>query len=380
MSRRTNGLGTITYRARERRWEAKIDIGRDAAGRRRRRSVFARTRREVLEKLAMALGARASGTLNTARAETLGAFLARWIEGAQVRPSTRGHYRRNLELHVIPTLGRVPLARITAEHVEQLLRDRAAAGLSAQSVHHVRAVLRNALGKALRLGLITRNPVTLTDAPRVPGYEPHFLTIDEARRFVDAARGDRLEALFSVALALGLRQGEALGLAWEHVDLERRTLRVAQALQREGRELVEPKTERSKRALVIPDVVVRALRAHRTRQEWERRIAGERWRESGLVFTTLDGRPLAAGNVVRRNFRRICERAGIAYGTKTRHGLRFHDLRHSAATLLLAQGVPQRVVMEQLGHSTLAMAARYTHVVPSLMDEAAAAMDRALGS
>ena len=198
-----------------------------------------------------------------------------------------------------------------------------------------------------------------------------------------ATRGDRLEALFSVALALGLRQGEALGLKWDDIDFETRTLRVAHSLQRtpgHGLELLEPKTAGSRRSLVMPDVVVRALRAHRMRQLEERFVAGEHWQDNGLVFATLEGRPLSATHVTYGSFHRICERAGIPYSARGRRGLRFHDLRHSSGTLLLAQGVPQRVVMEMLGHSTLRMSARYTHVLPSLMGEAAAAMDRALGS
>lgn len=240
----------------------------------------------------------------------------------------------------------------------------------------MRAVLRNALGRAVRWGMISRNVAELVDPPRVPEYEARFLTIAEARAFLEAARGDRLEALYSVALALGLRQGEALGLRWADIDLDARALHVTHALVRVpggGLQLLEPKTKRSRRGLALPEAVVRALRAHRARQLEERLASGAAWQDLGLVFTTYDGRPLQATHVLTGSFHRIREKAGIGR-------LRFHDLRHSAATLLLAQGVPQRVVMEQLGHSTLAMTQRYTHVVPQLMNDAAAAMDRALGS
>lgn len=137
-------------------------------------------------------------------------------------------------------------------------------------------------------------------------------------------------------------------------------------------QLVEPKTKHSRRALVLPEVVLRALRAHRARQLEERLAAGDRWQDLDFVFATYEGRPLQATHMLE-GFRRI--RAEVGFDR-----LRFHDLRHSAATLLLAQGVPQRVVMEQLGHTTLAMTQRYTHVIPQLMNDAAAAMDRALGS
>lgn len=135
----------------------------------------------------------------------------------------------------------------------------------------------------------------------------------------------------------------------------------------------------SKRTVVMPEATVRALRAHKVRQNEERLRAGTAWVDRGLVFTTTTGTPVSATNLLKRSFHRICERAGIPYGTRTRRGLRFHDLRHSAATLLLAQGVSQRAVMEILGHSTLRMTQRYMHVVPQLLEEAAAAMDRVLG-
>jgi len=375
VARRGNAEGSI-YQRHDGRWVAVVDLGRDELGRRQRKSIYGDTRRAVKDKLTTALHAQSEGDLRAGPSESLGAFLARWLEQAPVRGSTRMHYARNVRQHITPALGRIPLAKLTAEDVNGLIQAKLRSGLSPRSVHHMRAVLRNALGRAVRWGLVTRNVAELADPPRVPEYEARLLDVDEARRFLAAAAGDRLEALYSVALSLGLREGEALGLRWQDVDLERRTLQVAHTLQRvpgAGLQLLEPKTKRSRRLLEMPDVVVRALRAHRARQLEERLAAGKLWQDLGLVFTTYEGRPLQATHVLAGSFRRIREAAGI-------DRLRFHDLRHSAATLLLAQGVPQRVVMEQLGHTTLAMTQRYTHVVPQLMKDAAAAMDRALGS
>lgn len=375
-SRRGNSEGSI-YRRKDGRWVAVVDAGRDELGRRKRVAVYGETRGAVKDKLTAALHAHSEGVLRTGRDETLGAFLSRWVADVPVRDSTRRHYRRNVELHTIPSLGHVPLRKLTAEQVNALLQAKLRAGLSAQSVHHIRTVLRNALGRAMKWGLVARNVAALTDAPKVAAYQARFLSVDEARAFLSAARGDRLEALYSVALSLGLREGEALGLRWSDVDLDARVLRVAFSLQRipgQGLQLVEPKTQSSRRALALPDVVVRALRAHRARQLEERFAAGARWQDLGFVFTTYEGRPLQATHVLAGSFRRIKTAAGVDAG------LRFHDLRVSAATLLLAQGVSQRVVMEQLGHTTLAMTQHYTKVVPQLMKDAAAAMDRALGS
>jgi len=201
-------------------------------------------------------------------------------------------------------------------------------------------------------------------------------TPEEARRLLDAARGDRLEALYSVALALGLRQGEALGLKWSDIDLEAGILRVRRAAQRiphQGTQLVEPKTVRSRRTLVTPPVVVSALRAHRSRQIVERLAAGENWAELDLVFASQLG-TLADGPNVTHRFHRLLKKAGLP-------PMRFHDLRHACASLLLVQGVHPRVVMETLGHSQISLTMNtYSHVLPALQREAADRMQAVLSA
>lgn len=369
MTRRGNGEGSIYKRA-DGRWEAAISVN----GKRRR--YYGKTREDVRQILVQALHARETGSLTTGKSETVAAFLTRWLEDLQVRPSTAVGYRRTVEQRIIPVIGHVPLQRLRPEHVNALLREHAKT-LAPQSVHHIRAILRTALNRAVRWNLITRNPAALADPPRVEQYEAAFLTVPQARAFLEAAKGERLEALYTVALSLGLRQGEALGLRWSDVDLEGRTLQVRKAMQRipgQGYQFVEPKTKLSRRLLPLPESVVRALRAHRTRQIAERLATGAEWQDHDLVFSTAVGRPLAGSTVVTGSFRRICQRASAPAG------LRYHDLRHSCASLLLAQGIPARTVMEFLGHSTLAMTTRYQHVASELMGEAARAMDQALGS
>jgi integrase len=204
-------------------------------------------------------------------------------------------------------------------------------------------------------------------------YEIQPLTPEEARTFLTAAKGHRLEALYAVALTLGLRQGEALGLRWQDVDLELGYIRVARQLQRfDGVfELVEPKTARSRRTIAMPPTITKVLAEHRERQACERKAAGPRWKEWGLVFTRPDGHPLD-GTVVTHQFHDFLDRAGLPQR-------RFHDLRHSCATLLLAQGVSPRVVMDILGHSQIALTMNtYTHVVPDLRRDAAVRMESLL--
>jgi integrase len=276
--------------------------------------------------------------------------------------------------HLIPNLDRVPLEKLSPEHVQAILRAKTEEGLAPRTVHHLRALLRIALNRAMRWGLVVRNAAALADSPRIERFDVRMLTPAEARQLLAAAENDRLAALYSVALALGLRQGEALGLSWEDIDFASRRLHVRHGLQRIAGELrlVEPKTRQSRRTIALPTVVIDALQHHKARQSQERRLAGTRWHETGLVFTSTIGTPIEVGNL-RRSFWRLLDKACLPR-------MRFHDLRHSCASLLLVQGVPARVVMETLGHSNISITMdTYTHVLPELQRQAADAMDRALG-
>ena len=222
---------------------------------------------------------------------------------------------------------------------------------------------------------MTRNVAKFAQPPRIARSEIQPLTPDEVRTFLAANEGDRLEALFLVALGVGLRQGEVLGLAWSDIDLTAATIRVHHALQRvDGRlELVEPKSVTSRRVVPAPAIVPDALREHRRRQLREHLLAGSRWHDDpcDLVFTTTVGTPMD-GVAVTRRFKAVVAAAGLP-------DQRFHDLRHACASLLLAQGVAPRVVMETLGHSQISLTLNtYNHVIPALGREAADRMDAML--
>jgi integrase len=240
---------------------------------------------------------------------------------------------------------------------------------------HILFVLRIALGRAVRWGLVRRNVAKLVDAPRVPRYRGRFLLPEEAERFVKVAGEDRLGAVYSVALSLGLRLGEALGLKWSDVDLANRTITIERAVQLvsgKGLQFVPVKTDRSVRKIKLPAVCADTLRRHQVQQLEDRLLAGPAWRDLDLVFASSVGTPLDGRNVTRR-FKVLLRKAGV-------EPMRFHDLRHSAASLLGAQGVPARVVMEVLGHSRISVTLDlYSHVFPSALGDAADAMDRALG-
>jgi integrase len=225
------------------------------------------------------------------------------------------------------------------------------AGSSTTTVRHVHAVVHRALDSAMRLGLVQRNVSELVDPPRMRHHEIRVLTPAQVRTLLEAARGQRLETLFILALATGMRQGELLALRWEDVDLDNATANVRATLQQvsgQGFAFASPKTKRSRRKVVLPAAAVEALRQHRVRQAEERLQLGPAWEDLGLVFANQVGRPLDGGHVLRRELHPLLTKAGLPL-------MRFHDLRHTAATLLLGQGVNPKVVSELLGHSQVAI-------------------------
>ena len=344
----------------------------------RRRVIYGSTRQDAAQKLARAMDAASRGLLRQPSRLTVGGFLDRWLEDTvkpRVRPLTYSGYAVNVRRHIIPALGDVKLDRLSPEQVQNLLNGKLKDGLSSKTVAYIRQVLRTSLDQAMRWNLVSRNVVTLVPAPRkervaIRPLEPHHIGA-----FLSAVAGRRLEALYVTTLALGLREGEVLGLQWQDIDLRARTLRVQRQLQRFGGrlQLVEPKTDRARRVLDLPHSVVKALTEHQKRQVIERLTAGAHWDEHGLVFPTSVGTPLEARSLLR-DFRQVIRKGRLP-------AIRFHDLRHSCATMLLVQGVPARVVMEILGHSEISLTMNtYSHVIPGLRKDAAVRMEDLLVS
>ena len=373
MGRRGPNEGTIRER-RDGRWEARLVVTLPD-GRRKRRSYLGRTRAAVQTKLRDAIHGEATGVATAYPSLTFGSFLDQWLAEAarpSVRPSTYRSYAHICHTHLQPGLGHVPLARLSPMRMQAFLNAKSATGLSPRSVAYIRAIARQALGQAERWGLVSRNVAKLAEPPRVPRRVVRPLEPDEVRTFLHAIDGDPLAALYLAAIGTGLRQGELLGLSWAAVDLEAGTLTVRHALQRvEGKlVLVEPKSAASHRTIALPDFVRDALRAHAATQRRARLRAGMRWRDDprDLVFCSTTGTPLD-GITVTRRFQALLRKAGL------RHQ-RFHDLRHACASLLLAQGVAPRVVMEVLGHSQISLTmGTYAHVGPALGRSAAEQMD-----
>jgi integrase len=309
--------------------------------------------------------------------QTVKQFLEHWLEDSvkpSVRPLTHEQYRQHTKLYLVPLLGHHWLDNLAPQHVRAFLRQKLQDDLSPRTVQLSLVILRKALGQAVKDGLLGRNVAKLVDSPRVERFEGATLSPEQARVFLDAAAGERLEALYTAALAVGLRMGEALGLRWADLDLDRRVLSVNRILERIGRgngstlQFVEPKTSRSRRTVNLPDAAVNSLRAHRVRQLEEPLEVGSHWHDQGLVFPSRVGTPMEPHSL-HEDFKRVLSKAGLL-------DMRFHDLRHSAASLMLAQGIPLRSIQEILGHSSIALTANlYAHVGEQLKREAADAMD-----
>lgn len=376
MGKRGQNEGSIYRRSNDGRWVGVLNLGFEG-GKRKRKSFYGDTRKEVSQQLTKAKADLILGQPPTPDNVTVGKFLEDWLSNlpeGQLRPSTFVSYRRLVQKHIIPEIGKIPLTKLTPQHVQALLKTKAAAGLAPRTVQFIRAVLRMGLGRAEKWGLVARNVAALTDAISLPHKEIRPLTLDEAQHFLDALKGHRNEALYALTLAMGLRQGEVLGLHWADIDLVKKTLRVRVALQRiDGKFcFVEPKTTRSKRTLPIPDSIVAKLRAHRAHQLQERLLASDLWKEADLVFTTERGAPLHASSVTHE-FQKLLQEASLPRQ-------RFHDLRHACATILLAGNTHPRVIMEMLGHSQIAVTMNtYSHVMPAQLQETAEHMDRLLG-
>ena len=365
--RRGNGEGTI-YRGTDGRWRAAITQPDGS-----RQFVSARTREEVGLKLRARLAELDKGLPKLDHRITLETYALRWLADTKplVRPKTAEVDELVLKNHLLPTLGRIPLARLGPEHVERLMTQKLAAGRAPQTVIHIRGTLRRILARAMRHGLVHRNAAALAKPPKLERHAVRVLDEAGAVALIDAAEGDRrFGQLVSLALTTGLRSGELLGLRWSDVDLERSVLHVTGELQRvrceapgeaprrEFQRLDYAKTATSRRTLPLSREAQESLRRQLANQREARLLAGPLWHETGLVFTSPIGTPFDQSNT-RHALRRALAAAGLPL-------MRFHDLRHTFASLSLRAGVQLWAVSKMLGHSSIALTANtYGHLLPA---------------
>lgn len=376
-----NGEGNIRQRP-DGMWEARVSLPDG-----KRKSVYGKTRKEVHEKLTEVTGLRNRGVpVQTDERLTVGAFLIDWQ--TRVRPTIRAStWRRYCQLlqRVRDTLGNVTLTRLAPEQVEALYagllsgevkNSRQTKPLAPATVRQLHVILHHALDDALRKGKVSRNICEfVANVPRVPRHENQTYSFAQVRTLLQAAQGDRLEALYVLAVTTGMRQGELLALKWQNVDLDGATLHVRATVAQTAAgkyTFSEPKTARGRRRIPLQPIAVEALRRHRARQNEERIALGAAWRDQGLIFTDALGELLKGPQVLRAQFYPLLARAGLPR-------IRFHDLRHTTATLLLQLEKHPKMVSELLGHSTISITLdTYSHALPDMVRGAVDDLGRAL--
>ena len=385
--RRSAGEGSIFRRTGREGWRGRI-TWTDPDGTQHRRVVSGRTADETRAKLDELRRDLRLGTFTDSAGVTVGEYLTGWIERhrARVRPSTWMTAESYVRVYLIPALGKRRLTALTADEVSDALasfvRDgrparsddtRRRTPVSAVTARHVRATLRRALSDAQKAGLVGRNVAADAAPPYVEHRPITYLTARDVTKLLEATADDELGPLYALAATSGLRRGELLGLKWTDVADGRLSVRRSMGrVKGNGWGLGEVKSARSRRTIPLPARARQAIETQRTRQRFAKNAAGDAWQDrEGLVFADSIGRPILPEYVSHR-FAKDCARAGVPK-------IRFHDLRHSAATTLLAAGVPLAVISEWLGHSGIAItAAAYAAVMPELMTDAADAMDRQL--
>ncbi len=376
MGKRGNGEGSIGRR-KSGGWCAQYTVYTSEG--RKRRTLYGKTRQEVAAKLSKALADREGGLTFDAGAMTVGEYLARWLSHSvrdTVSQKTYERYESIVRVHLSPALGSIKLKALTPDHVRHLYREKLDSELAPRSVLHIHRTLSKALKQATNDGLIPRNAAASVKPPQARREEMQPLSTDQVRTFLDTVKGDRMEALYVLAVTSGLRQGELLALKWEDVDLEgtNPTLEVRRSLSetRGRRSFVTPKSGRG-RHLRLSRRAMSALRVHRKRQLEERVRKAGLWEDHGLIFPSEVGTPMSGRNLYRA-FKIRVKRASLP------QTLRFHDLRHTCATLLLRQGINPKFVQELLGHADISLTLNtYSHVLPDMGDAAAGGMDAALG-
>ncbi|GAA1289765.1 site-specific integrase [Streptomyces javensis] len=376
--RNVNGEGTIVQR-KDGRWHGAAYV-LTPDGTYKRRFVYGKSWDDVHEKLTRLKADSQSGIPVVTSKLSLGEFLTYWLANVariKVRPSTYAAYETLVRIYLAPGLGKKKLARLTARDIRTFLattartcqccaqgkdkarpeRKRRCCALgkccesypSDRTVRFLLVLLRAALEHAVREDELPRNVAKNVELGMGTKSEIEPLTVEEGRRLLAEARGNRLWAAYELAVRIGLRRGEVLGLRWKDVDLADGTVTIRQTLQRVGGELLiaAPKTQRSARRVALPAECVTALRARRAQQHGDRLAAGDKWKDNGsnLVFTTKNGTPIEPRNL-NRAFTLLCDKAGVRQ-------VRFHDLRHTCASLLHEQGADARMIMEVLGHSSI---------------------------
>lgn len=351
---------------------ARIDIGRDANGKRLIKSFYGRTKKEVATKLTGEASARINGTAVDCGKMTVGDLLTKWLEESakpNTSPGTSAEYERITKSYLIPNIGQVKLSALRPLHLQTMLSTLESNGTGARTRQYCYVTIHRAFVVAMRWQLVLRNPCDGIDPPKVKRRQIVPLTTEQAKTLLKASEGNRFHAVFVLALTTGMRQGELFALQWESIDLKKGTLQVRHSLEEiKGKlRLKEPKSESGRRQIALSAMAIKALWDHKAKQMIEG-LAG-----CPYVFPDSDGGLLRKCSFHRWAWSKIRKAAGL----ETVH---FHTLRHSCASLMLADGVNPKVIQETLGHSNIGMTMdTYAHLMPDSQKAAAKTFDRLLG-
>jgi len=362
---RKKGEGSIGYWEEKKLWVARITVN----GKPKKK--YGKTQKEVSDWLLETRKAVKDGLPVPSQRLTITQFLERYLEAVEstVRPSTLRSYQNVIRWYIIPELGHIKLSRLEPHHLISLYRKKESEGLSPRTVNYIHGILHRSLQVALKWGYVARNVTELVDAPKLNKKEMKTWTAEQVKQFFVHLQGDRWQALYITACGTALREGELLALKWANVDLEEGKLRVVSTVQFiQGQGLVEgePKSAKARSSVDLPDFVVESLKVHRSSQDELK--SSEKWTENGLVFTTNVGTYIQPRNLVR-HFKTKSKEAGLPE-------IRFHDLRHTVATLLLEKNHHPLLVSELLRHTSITLTlSTYSHILPSLKAGTAKELD-----
>lgn len=375
--RRGHHEGSVFYMASRDRWVVDVSLG---PGKRKR--FYCKTKQEAVRKKNEVLREVEQGTLATGPQRKLGEYLQDWLENVhkdKLRVSSYVKYKK-LVKYIAADLGEVWLQKLTPEQVRRFYSKvaekggKGGQGIASSTIHQMHAILHLALKNAVRWGYISKNVCDLVEPPRIISREVTPLSLEQAQALLKSVRKHRLEVLLTMAVVTGMRRGELLALRWSNIDLERRTLLVLHTVDYIERQYVEtePKTTAGKRLIDLPSFLVEMLKQHRVKLLERQLKQGEAWSDLDLVFPGFHGRYFNPSYLLEL-FGKVLREAGIPH-------MHFHDLRHSAATILLSMGVNMKVVQALLGHSDIAITlGLYSHLLPSMQREIVEKWDDVFG-
>jgi integrase len=367
--KRGQGEGSI-YQRKDKRWVGQVTITGEKI------SKYFKSQREARMWVNETTSRVDDGLTLMGAKTTLEEYLKEWLVTAQtsVRPKTYEQYSQIVRQHIIPVLGRTKLKDLTPGMIQSLYNMKLRKGTSERTVVLIHAVIHRSLNQAMKLGVLGRNPADGVTKPRMKKQEMKVLDENQVMTFLNTAKGTRFELLFYMAVTTGLRQGELLGLKWSDLDWNRGELsiqRQAQRISGEGIVFSEPKSSSGKRSIRLGKTTIEKLRSHLNQQQLEREVMGDIWVGHDLIFPSTIGTPMGRSNLWQI-FKDLLKKAGL-------DDMRFHDLRHSAASLMLKEGIHPKVVQEQLGHSDISLTLNiYSHVIPSMKQEVGDKMDELL--